>query len=134
MESVFSALVHDLDHPGVVNGQLCKEHHEWAIRYNNQSVAEQHSLDLAFRLLEKEEFKNLRCAIYKTIEEKKRFRRLVVNMVMATGKLALLSVDLCEKLTTIPHRYHGKSLLPKLHLEFFDIDPYSMTNRTKFLR
>ena len=81
--------MHDLDHPGVVNGQLCKEHHEWAILYDNQSVAEQHSLDLAFRLLEKDEFKNLRRAIYKTIEEKKRFRRLVVNMVMATGKLAL---------------------------------------------
>jgi 3'5'-cyclic nucleotide phosphodiesterase len=82
---VFSALVHDLDHPGVVNGQLCKEGHEWASRYNNQSVAEQHSLDLAFRLLEKDQFKNLRRAIYPTVEEKKRFRRLVVNMVMATG-------------------------------------------------
>lgn len=44
--SVFSALVHDMDHTGVSNSQLCMEQTELAARYNNQSVAEQHSLDL----------------------------------------------------------------------------------------
>lgn len=52
--------------------------------YNNQSVAEQNSVDLAWNLLMDENFKNLRGAIYGTEEELGRFRQLVVNSVMAT--------------------------------------------------
>jgi hypothetical protein len=38
---VFSAMIHDVDHPGVSNMQLIKENDEMAKLYNNQSVAEQ---------------------------------------------------------------------------------------------
>ena len=48
---VFSALIHDVDHTGVPNGQLIKEEAHVATVYNNKSVAEQNSLDLAFELL-----------------------------------------------------------------------------------
>jgi hypothetical protein len=48
---VFSALIHDVDHTGVPNGQLVKEEAHVASLYNNKSVAEQNSLDLAFELL-----------------------------------------------------------------------------------
>jgi hypothetical protein len=48
---VFSALIHDVDHTGVPNGQLIKEEAHVATLYNNKSVAEQNSLDLAFELL-----------------------------------------------------------------------------------
>lgn len=43
---VFSALIHDADHPGVPNAQLVKENAPVAAVYKNQSVAEQNSLVL----------------------------------------------------------------------------------------
>jgi hypothetical protein len=38
---IFSAIIHDLDHPGIPNAQLVKENSEIANRYQNVSVAEQ---------------------------------------------------------------------------------------------
>jgi len=52
--------------------------------YKNRSVAEQVSVDLAWELLQDESFSDLQRAIYQTPEEKRRFRQLVVNSVMAT--------------------------------------------------
>jgi 3'5'-cyclic nucleotide phosphodiesterase len=81
---VFSALIHDVDHTGVPNGQLQIENPIVSDHYQNRSIAEQNSLDLAWSLLMDEEYKDLRQAIYQTDEELRRFRELVVNSVMAT--------------------------------------------------
>jgi len=81
---VFSALIHDADHPGVPNAQLVKEGAPNARRYKNKSVAEQNSVELAWNLLMKKEYESLRSCIYQTEEELQRFRQLVVNTVMAT--------------------------------------------------
>lgn len=81
---VLSALIHDLDHPGVPNVTLVKEGTSLAEFYHNQSVAEQNSVDLAWEVLMGERYLKLRRAIYTTKEEKKRFRQLIVNTVMAT--------------------------------------------------
>jgi 3'5'-cyclic nucleotide phosphodiesterase/Adenylate and Guanylate cyclase catalytic domain len=81
---VLSALIHDLDHPGVPNAQLVNENHPLASRYNNKSVAEQNSVDLAWGILFNEKYKDLRAAIYSDEVELMRFRSLVVNSVMAT--------------------------------------------------
>eukprot|EP00977_Amphora_coffeiformis_P020550 scaffold8371_cov199-Amphora_coffeaeformis.AAC.3 len=81
---VLSAIIHDADHPGVPNAQLVKEGSRLAVHYNNQSVAEQNSVDLAWNLLIDSAFENLRNAIYRSPDEMKRFRQLVVNSVMAT--------------------------------------------------
>jgi hypothetical protein len=81
---VFSALIHDVDHVGVPNTQLCKENKNLAAHYKNKSVAEQQSVDLAWNLLMEDNFTALRSAIYTTKTEKLRFRQLVVNSVMAT--------------------------------------------------
>ena len=80
----FSALIHDLDHTGAPNAQLIKEGSELAAMYDNRSVAEQNSLDLAWDLLCEPEFSHLRCAICATKDELSRFRQLIVNAVMAT--------------------------------------------------
>ena len=45
---LFFAIVHDDEHMGVPNRQLLQESHELAILYNDQSVAEQRSLAVAF--------------------------------------------------------------------------------------
>jgi class 3 adenylate cyclase len=81
---VFSALIHDVDHSGVPNGQLCKERPQLARFYKERSVAEQNSVDLSWQLLMDDDFINLRHAIYRTQEEQQRFRELIVNSVMAT--------------------------------------------------
>jgi hypothetical protein len=81
---VFSALIHDLDHPGVPNPRLIEEAPELAARYKNRSVAEQNSFDLAWNLLMEVQFDELRAAIAGNSMELARFRQLVINSVMAT--------------------------------------------------
>jgi class 3 adenylate cyclase len=48
---VFSAMIHDVDHPGVPNSTLVGEHTTMAKLYKNQSVAEQNSVDVGWNLL-----------------------------------------------------------------------------------
>ena len=81
---VFSALIHDAEHPGVPNATLVKENDNLAEHYKGQSIAEQHSIDVAWKLLQSDEYIDLRRAIYSTEDELRRFRQLVVNTVMAT--------------------------------------------------
>jgi hypothetical protein len=79
-----SALMHDVDHSGVPNAQLVKEHTSLASAYNNKSVAEQNSVDIAWDLLMEDCYKDLRRTIYCNEVEFKRFRQLIVNTVLAT--------------------------------------------------
>ncbi|KAL7570689.1 hypothetical protein ACA910_017813 [Epithemia clementina (nom. ined.)] len=81
---VLSALIHDTDHPGVPNAQLVKEGHDLALLYKDKSVAEQNALEVAWTLFMEDRFKNLRAAIYASEVELKRFRQLLVNLIMAT--------------------------------------------------
>jgi class 3 adenylate cyclase len=81
---VFSALIHDVGHTGVSNGQLAKEDPVLADKYIHKSVAEQRSVDIAWDLLLLPDFQNLRACIYQSETECQRFRYLVVNSVMAT--------------------------------------------------
>jgi 3'5'-cyclic nucleotide phosphodiesterase len=81
---ILSAIIHDVDHSGVSNQRLVVENPQLAERYSNKSVAEKNSVDIAWSLLMKDEFKDLRMAIAGTPNELKRFRQLVVNLVMAT--------------------------------------------------
>ena len=78
------ALIHDCDHHGLTNEQLAKENPSIADLYKNKSVAEQHSVDLAWDLLMEPDYADLRACIYSTEEELKRFRQLMVCTVMAT--------------------------------------------------
>ncbi|CAJ1968567.1 unnamed protein product [Cylindrotheca closterium] len=80
---VFSAIIHDVDHPGVPNTQLVKEKTRSAQIYQ-KSIAEQNSVELSWDMLMGDEFRTLRACIYQTGDELKRFRQLVVNTVMAT--------------------------------------------------
>jgi len=81
---VFSALIHDVGHTGLMNSQLIKEGHDVAVMYEGLSVAEQNSVTVAWQHLMEPEYENLRLAICPTPAELKRFRQLVVNAVLAT--------------------------------------------------
>jgi 3'5'-cyclic nucleotide phosphodiesterase/Adenylate and Guanylate cyclase catalytic domain len=83
----FSALIHDVDHPGVPNAQLVKEKGDLAIKYNNQSIAEQHSFDISWDLLMGDNYAQLRSAIFTNQAEQTHFRQIVINCVMATDIL-----------------------------------------------
>eukprot|EP00980_Cylindrotheca_fusiformis_P013555 scaffold3456_cov112-Cylindrotheca_fusiformis.AAC.1 len=80
---VFSAIIHDVDHPGVPNAQLIKENTRCAQIYK-KSVAEQKSVDIAWDMLMEDRYADLRACIYQTEEDLRRFRQLVVNTVLAT--------------------------------------------------
>ena len=81
---VLAALIHDVDHQGVPNSQLIREHTHLAHHYKEKSIAEQNSMDLAWKLLMDDSYRNLRRAIYTTKAGLTRFRQLLVNSVMAT--------------------------------------------------
>jgi 3'5'-cyclic nucleotide phosphodiesterase len=81
---VFASLIHDADHSGVPNGQLARENAALAAFYHEQSVAEQNSVELSWKLLMDREYTNLRRVIYANASEFRRFREIVVNTVMAT--------------------------------------------------
>jgi 3'5'-cyclic nucleotide phosphodiesterase len=85
---VFSALIHDVDHPGVPNSQLVEENAKIAETFHGKSVAEQNSVVVAWNLLLEPKYALLRRSLCVTIEEAKRFRQLVVNAVMATDVMA----------------------------------------------
>jgi 3'5'-cyclic nucleotide phosphodiesterase len=81
---MFAALIHDMDHSGVSNAQLMEESHPLSHLYNGKSVAEQNSIDVAWKLLMEPQFANLRNCIYTTEAEIAVFRQILVNAVMAT--------------------------------------------------
>jgi hypothetical protein len=81
---VFSALIHDVDHAGITNMQLIKEKPNIAALYRNKSVAEQNSVDLSWNLLMESDFEALQDTIFADNTEFKRFRKVVVNVVMST--------------------------------------------------
>lgn len=81
---LFSAMVHDVDHSGVSNMQLCKEKDELAIMYENKSVLEQNSIDLAWEMLMEPSYSDLRSCLFPQEEDMHRFRKLLVNSILAT--------------------------------------------------
>lgn len=81
---VFSALIHDVDHSGVPNSQLVKENAPIAAKYHKRSVAEQNSVDIAWGILMDDRYEDLRDCIFENDTDRRRFRQLVVNSVMAT--------------------------------------------------
>lgn len=82
---LFSALIHDAGHRGVSNAQLAIEDKEMGDKYRNKSIAEQHSLDSSWDLLMTEgKFEALRKCLFTSETEMKRFRQVLVNVVLAT--------------------------------------------------
>jgi 3'5'-cyclic nucleotide phosphodiesterase len=117
----FSALIHDVDHKGVANATLVAERTKEAEKYKNKSVAEQHSVDLAWGILMRPEYIDLRACIYNNRKEFERFRQLVVNAVMAT--------DIADKeLKTLRNKrwetaFHSSMTLTTSLSEEHPIDP-----------
>eukprot|EP00523_Entomoneis_sp_CCMP467_P001058 CAMPEP_0168743416 /NCGR_PEP_ID=MMETSP0724-20121128/13565_1 /TAXON_ID=265536 /ORGANISM="Amphiprora sp., Strain CCMP467" /LENGTH=1154 /DNA_ID=CAMNT_0008791045 /DNA_START=91 /DNA_END=3556 /DNA_ORIENTATION=+ len=79
---VLSALIHDvITEP---NFLLVKEDESLAKKYISKSVAEQNSVDLAWKTLMLNEYGELRSCIFSDLTELRRFRALLINSVIAT--------------------------------------------------
>jgi hypothetical protein len=81
---IFSALIHDVDHRGISNVQLGKEEPAMEESYRGKSIAEQNSLDIAWEILMRQEYSDLRECMFENADDIKHFRQVVVNVVLAT--------------------------------------------------
>lgn len=98
---LFSGLIHDVQHHGVTNRQLCIEEHELSLLYNDQSVQEKNSLKIAFYEFIKPNYNALRTVLFGfnsyssslsdsfdedliTNSRYRYFRQTVVNAVLTT--------------------------------------------------
>lgn len=81
---IFCCIIHDVDHRGVSNFQLANEFPDLAVKYKNRGLAEQNSVDIAWDLLMQPKYRILQQHIFTNDAELKRFRQLVVNLVMST--------------------------------------------------
>lgn len=106
---IFAALIHDVEHQGLPNRQLALEKDRLAVLYNDQSIAENWSLYVAFSEFLQDDFASLRQALFgggdgnsnqnntnttttttttaasvDAGEQYLRFRKAVVNLVLTT--------------------------------------------------
>jgi hypothetical protein len=87
---VISALVHDVDHQGVGNNQLVEEKNYLSLKYNEKSVAENNSIDIALNLLKESRFKCLRECMFGSSDtvnptkDAKIFESLLRDMILST--------------------------------------------------
>ncbi|CAB9516454.1 Receptor-type guanylate cyclase gcy [Seminavis robusta] len=81
---VFAGLIHDVDHTGLPNAVLVKEERPLAKKYNNRSVAEANSLDIAWGILMEDKYESLRQCLFETDADLDHFRDVLTNTVMAT--------------------------------------------------
>lgn len=81
---IFSALIHDVDHLGVPNTRLAEEKPDMAAKYNNKSIAENNSIDVAWKLFLQPEFDAFRHCVAPTKEGLEKFHETVVNATLAT--------------------------------------------------
>jgi len=76
---IFSAIIHDCDHPGCNNNFLIATNHPLAITHNDISPLENHHCSTGFKIArESNIFKDMSSTDYKT------FRNLVINFVLGT--------------------------------------------------
>ncbi|GKY91563.1 hypothetical protein MPSEU_000128200 [Mayamaea pseudoterrestris] len=80
----FSAIVRDIDHPGVSNKVLAQENEKMSKHFRNTSIAEQNSFDLAFGLLMDNSYSALRAALFSSQSDLIRFRHIAVNLVLSS--------------------------------------------------
>lgn len=81
---IFSAIIHDVDHRGIPNRQLALEDEDLAMKFNDQSIAENNSLSIAFFELRKQKYDKLRNIIFPQRKDYRRFRLACINLVLST--------------------------------------------------
>lgn len=95
---VFAGLIHDVDHHGVPNVVLVQEEHPLAMKYDNISVAERNSIDIAFSVLKEPAFDALRKAMFPNKRSSyKDFYTIVNDLVLCTDIASRERQDCCRR-------------------------------------
>ncbi len=81
---VFAGFIHDVDHQGVPNARLVEEDDPICNTYGRISVAEKHSIKVAFRTLNESDYDEFRSTVYETNEDKLRLHRIIHSIVLST--------------------------------------------------
>jgi hypothetical protein len=81
---VFAAIIHDVDHQGVPNARLVVEKDPIAIQYDGKSVAEKHSIKVAFRTLNEREFDEFSSVVFQSPDDRLHMHHIVTNLVIST--------------------------------------------------
>ena len=80
----FAAFIHDVDHQGVPNTRLVLENDPIVEQHGNLSVAEKHSIKVAFRTLSESDFGVFRSVIFESQDDHFQLHRIVTNVVLST--------------------------------------------------
>jgi GAF domain-containing protein len=91
-----ASLGHDLDHPGVNNAFLINSDHELAMRYNDQSVLENHHCAVLYEILA-----DTSCNFMSgfAVPDRKEIRRKVISAILATDMS--VHFELVTKMSTV---------------------------------
>ena len=81
---VFAALCHDVEHMGVGNRVLSSEDNPLAVMYNDQSIAENRSLYVAFDEFLCPEYQHFRKVLCPQTEDYHNLRKFTINLVLGT--------------------------------------------------
>jgi hypothetical protein len=79
---IIGGACHDYEHQGWNNAYLIETQHEWAVRYNDVSVCENHHIAATFKIMlenkDSQIFENL------SLDEFKKLRKTMIKVVIAT--------------------------------------------------
>jgi len=81
---ILAGLIHNVSHTGLSNSILIRDKHPIALKYGGKSVAEQNSFSVAWNLLMKQKYADLRDCIFIDKAEMLQFRSLLIRLVAAT--------------------------------------------------
>lgn len=94
-----ATLLHDVDHPGVDSKFLIATGHEWAIQYHDQSVLENHHIEVGLDILSK-------CKLLEGLDvgEKRTFRTVFIEAILATDMSK--HMDIIRKFVNLESPFH----------------------------
>lgn len=81
---VFAAMIHDVDHQGVPNTRLAIEKDPLVEQHGRTSVAEKHSIQIAFQTLCESAYDEYRSTIFSSPDDYLHMHRIVTNVVVST--------------------------------------------------
>jgi len=81
---VFAAMIHDVDHQGVPNTRLAFESDPIVELHGALSVAEKHSIKVAFRTLSESGFDEFRSIVFESPDDQLQMHHIVSNVVVST--------------------------------------------------
>lgn len=78
---LLAACCHDFEHPGFNNAFLIETNHELAVRYNDESVLENHHVAGSFALISNDKYNLVKKY---SREDYKRFRKIMISCILET--------------------------------------------------